>query len=295
VNRFPLGVWPTPLHPVPRLSEALDCPPIFVKRDDLSGFVLAGNKARPLEFLVADALAAGADTLVTGGRTSSNFGAAAAAAAAAAGLACHLVLASDASSLVPLALSFGAVVSSTSRVGSGIDDEITAFSRTFRAAYAIPRGGSTPVGAQGFRAAAHELDLQLRSQGVEPAAVVCAVGSGGSYAGLLLGAAELGWPWPVLGASVSRPLAEMHSQVASLAPGAVLYDCLAPGHGLIDDTHRELITTAACTAGLLLDPTYTAKALQLAVAVARRAQKPVVFWHTGGTPAALSTFMERTS
>jgi len=306
VTRFPLGVWPTPLHPLPRLSEALDCPPIFVKRDDLSGFVLSGNKARPLEYLVGAALAAGADTLVTGGRTSSNFCAAAAAAAAVAGLDCHLVLAADPFSLVPLALAFGAVVRSTTLSGSGIDREIEAVAGKFRAAYPIPRGGSTPVGAQGFAAAAHELDVQLRERGVEPSAVVCAVGSGGSYAGLLSGAAELGWPWPVVGASVSRPLEEMRAALASLGAPLVgtplfgaetvrLVDCVGPGHGLIDSAHRELMVLAARTAGLLLDPTYTAKALQLAVAVARRSGGPVVFWHTGGTPAALATLMEGTS
>ncbi len=281
----------------------------LVKRDDLSGFALAGNKTRPLEYLVADALAAGADTLVTGGRPSSNFCAAAAAAASVAGLACHLVLAAGSSATVRLARAFGACLESTSRSGSGIDDDIEAHAEKLRAAgfrpYAMPRGGSTAVGAQGFAEAAHELDGQLRERGVEPAAVVCAVGSGGSYAGLLCAAAELGWPWPVVGASVSRPLEEMRSVVAALASSAALLrssssfaaidlvDALGPGHGLVDASHRALITTAARKAGLLLDPTYTAKALQVAVAVARREQGPVVFWHTGGTAAALSTLEGR--
>src|SRR5262249_28750273 len=164
------------------------------------------------------------------------------------------------------------------RSGSGIDLAIAAHASKLAAPYPIPRGGSTPVGARGFAAAAQELDGQLREQGVEPAAVVCAVGSGGSYAGLLSGAAELGWPWRVVGASVSRPLDGVRAEVAALAPAATMHlvDCVGPGHGLIDDTHRALITTAARTAGLLLNPTYTVKALQLAVAVARRERKPVV-------------------
>jgi D-cysteine desulfhydrase len=194
----------------------------------------------------------------------------------------------------------------TTRSGSGIDADIEAHAETLRAdgfrPYPIPRGGSTALGAQGFAEAAHELDGQLRAHGVEPAAVVCAVGSGGSYAGLLCGAAELGWPWPVVGASVSRPIEEMRPVVAALASSSAalrsgvfaavdLVDALGAGHGLVDASQRALIGTAARKAGLLLDPTYTAKALQVAVEVARRECRPVVFWHTGGVAAALS-FLE---
>jgi D-cysteine desulfhydrase len=204
--------------------------------------------------------------------------------------------------MVRLALALGATVVSTGRSGSGIDDDIEAHAVRLRAAglrpYAMPRGGSTAVGARGFASAAHELDAQLRALGVEPAAVVCAVGSGGSYAGLLCGAAELGWPWPVVGASVSRPLAEMRSVVEALASSAAssfapldLVDALGPGHGLVDDSHRALMATALRTAGLLLDPTYTAKALQVAIGVARRGRGPVVFWHTGGLVSSLGGFL----
>jgi D-cysteine desulfhydrase len=130
--------------------------------------------------------------------------------------------------------------------------------------------------------------------------VVCAVGSGASYAGLLAGAGELQWAWPVLGASVSRPLAEISAtlctlveQASALLAGtrpapAHLIDALGAGHGVAGDDEVELAGLALRTEGLLLDPTYTAKSFALAVRTAREQAGPVVFWHTGGIPAALA-------
>lgn len=315
-GRVVLGAWPTPLHPVARFSGQAGCGPLLVKRDDLAGFVLAGNKTRPLEYLLGAALAAGCDALVTGGRPDSNFIAAAAAGCAVAGLGCHLVVAEHRHAAkapnLALAAAFGARVHPTAVPADRLDERIAACARRLDGdgarAFVVPRGGSTPVGAQGFADAAHELHRQLADGGVEPAAIVCAVGSGGTYAGLLCGAAELGWPWPVIGVSVSRPLDEARAVVRTLAdavaerrgtprvPGTAvrLVDAVHPGHGRADPEQRALAAELARTEGILLDETYTAKAFRTAVALAGDGDgtgAPVVFWHTGAVLNALDRLL----
>lgn len=308
-----LGRWPTPVHRLWRLERSLATGPIFVKRDDLAGFAVAGNKTRPLEYLMGAAVADGCDVFVAGGRPDSNFCPAAAAAAAAAGLSCHLVIAvpdTDKRAIkysanMRLAVAFGAELTLVHATGVEIDEQIQAHADRLSAAgqhpYAVPRGGSTVVGALGFADAAYELNAQLRALEERPAAVVCAVGSGGTYAGLLAGAAALGRPWPVIGVSVSRPTDEIAEKVFTMArrvgklrnstlvqrTDLNLVDALAPGHGQLSAAQEQLANSALRTEGLLLDPTYTAKAFQHAVERSRAiARGSIVFWHTGGAMGA---------
>jgi 1-aminocyclopropane-1-carboxylate deaminase/D-cysteine desulfhydrase-like pyridoxal-dependent ACC family enzyme len=287
-GRIPLAVLPTPLVPAPRLAAALGVGSLYVKRDDLTGFAAAGNKARPLEFLLAAAACDEADTLLTGGAPGSNFCAAAAAAAHHRGLACHLVLAGDPVPPGPalaLALGWGATVSWTHSADRASVDRVLP-----RAAheligsgslpYLIPRGGATGLGAVGHALAAFELREQLTRCGAGRARVTVAVGSGATLAGLVAGNVLLGRPWTLLGASVSRPPEEAASRVLGLARECVgilacdlagevtaadvtVVDACGPGHGQPSPEGTAAGEQAMRTEALMLDPVYTAKALAL--------------------------------
>lgn len=317
--RFRLATLPTPLVAATRLLRAIGGPQIWVKRDDLTGFATAGNKARTLEFLVGDALARGCDILVTGGGAGSNFCAAAAVAAAVAGLECHLVLYGSAPAgladgghpNLTAAVAAGARVHFTGRldreeVDRAIEESAAALAAAGHRPYAMPRGGATAVGAAGFVAAWDELAGQLNAAAVEPGVVVVATGSGVTQAGLVAGLVGGGgrrWErWRVLGASVSRPPAEIGAIVTALAgacgsrsgltlagPGDVeIVDARGPGFAVASEAGERARQIAMDTEGLILDPVYTAKALAVVVdLVAEGFDRPIVFWHTGGLPAAL--------
>ena len=303
--RIRLAVLPTPLVAAPRLAEALGAGTLYVKRDDLTGFAFAGNKARPLEFLLAAAIADGADTLVTGGAPGSNFCAAAAAAAQRAGLRCELVIAGSPSPPGPalaLAMSCGATIRWTGAperesVDAGLPRAAAELAARGQRPYLIPRGGATGLGAVGYALAARELHEQLAGHGVDSARVVVAVGSGGTLAGLVAGHVLLGRPWTLVGASVSRPPEETAGRVLALAReclGAigpplrrsaeagdiVVADARGPGHGLPSPEGTAAAEQAMRTEGLMVDPVYTAKALALVPRYAEGGN--VVFWHTGG-------------
>ena len=301
--RTRLAVLPTPLLPAPRLAAAFGAGRLFIKRDDLTGFALAGNKARPLEFLAAGAVGEGADTLVTGGAAGSNFCAATAAAARSLGLACHLVIAGEPAPPAPalsLALAWGASVTWTHDTDrASVDRALPRAAGELRAQgrrpYPIPRGGASALGAVGYALAAVELREQLAECEVPAARIVVATGSGATLAGLVAGNVMLGRPWTLAGASASRPAAEMSRRVLRLATdclallgspavvsaaGIEVADVRGAGHGLPSPEGAAAASQAVRTEGLMTDPVYTAKALSL---VARQqAAEPVVFWHTGG-------------
>ena len=314
--RFQLAALPTPLIAAPRLAEVVGAGALYVKRDDLTGFAFAGNKARPLEFLLADAIAENADTLVTGGAPGSNFCVAAAAAAQRAGLGCELVIAGPPGDLGPnlaLARSWGAAVRWTGvperdSVDTGLPAAAAELGARGRRPYLIPRGGATGRGAVGYALAAVELREQLAVHGADGARVVVAAGSGGTLAGLVAGNVLMGRPFRLIGGSVSRPAEETAGRVRALAqaclvllarsglpglPGrdtvsgddiglqdVVVADARGPGHGLASPEGTAAAEQAMRTEGLMVDPVYTAKALAL---VSRHADGgDVVFWHTGG-------------
>ncbi len=319
--RVELAVLPTPLVAAPGLAGFLGIGGLYVKRDDLTGFALGGNKARSLEFLIADALRRGADTLVTGGAPGSNFCVSAAAAARRSGLSCLLVIAGRPSPRTPgldLARSWGASVTWTNTeerasVDAGLPQMAADLAAQGRRPYVMPRGGATALGAVGYAVAAEELHDQLARRGLRRARVVVAVGSGCTLAGLVAGNALLGWPWRLLGASVSRPPQEVTRQVVELARECItllaaggwvgrdlarraasgvrgsrveLVDARGPGHGRESEDGRQAADAALRTEGLVVDPVYTAKALP---ALRLATDEPtVVFWHTGGLLATMA-------
>ncbi len=313
--RFPLGVLPTPLVHAERLQQAIGCGPVLIKRDDLVGFGGAGNKARPLEYLLGAALADHCDVLVTGGGPASNFIHAAATAARVAGLDCELVIAGQTplptSANVQLAVAAGArltVIDDPQRelVDDAIERRGEALRQQGRHPMVVPRGGSTPLGAVGAACAVDEIARQLDAMDVEPALVVVALGSGGTTAGILAGLALRDLPWHVLAVSVSRPPQEITAHVLDLAQrcGSLL------GGGHVDPRALEVVDArphagvlakeevdravqlGLHTEGLLLDPKYTARSFAMAVCRLRGTGiGPVVFWHTGGMVPAVVDLM----
>ena len=314
-QRFPLAVLPTPLVPARRLARAVGHIQLWVKRDDLTGFMLAGNKARQLERLVADALATGADTLVTGGGAGSNFCAGAAAAAAVAGLRCVLVLYGDPTPHPNLALArwHRADVRFTGDPKrESVDPALEQVAAEVRAGggrpYLLPRGGATVVGALAYLDAGRELAGQLDADGIRPATVLVAAGSGATAAGLLAAAVAVeDTPWRLVAAAVSRPPSETATQILRLAGEAAarsglrppaasdvdILDTRGPGYGIPSEVGEQAARLAAETEGLLLDPVFSAKALGVLISEPELPE-PVVFWHTGGQAAALAHLAGRT-
>jgi D-cysteine desulfhydrase len=314
--RLELGTWPTPLVRARRLAARLGSGPLLVKRDDLSGFAVAGSKARPLEYLVGKAIADGHDTLVVGGVATSNFCQGAAVAAHAAGLGCHVVLPGDspppAAANLSMALACGAQVSFSGGPREQLDERIQEraeeLNRAGHSALAIPRGGANAIGCRGFAGAAYELAEQLSEHGYERARVVLAVGSGASIAGLLVGSSMLGANWRITGVSVSRPLATLVPHLRTLVDGCaellgvVAADpalptlVAAPGglhraSGTTTAEERSAALLALETEGLVLDTDYTARAFAFALRQLERDGPPVVFWHTGGLVGAISSYL----
>jgi 1-aminocyclopropane-1-carboxylate deaminase/D-cysteine desulfhydrase-like pyridoxal-dependent ACC family enzyme len=305
---LPLAVLPTPLVRAYRLEAALDAGPVIVKRDDLGGFAVAGNKVRPLEYLLGQALADRCDVLVAGGGAGSNFCPAAAVAARVAGLDCELIVWGDVcgSPNLAIAAAAGACIRPTGdqrreTLDSAIDARAAELAAAGRRPFPVPRGGATAVGAVGFALAAAELAAQLNQP---PALVVLAVGSGASCAGLL----AAGPPWPVLGVSVSRPLPEITAMVGALAEECAellgnppprpelleIVDARGPGFGVASPADRAAARLALHTEGLLLDGTYGAKAFAVLIERLRAANGLVVFWHTGGLVPAVAALERQT-
>ncbi len=292
---------PTPVEDAPRLSEALGVP-LCIKRDDLTGLAMGGNKARKLERLCAEAVAQHCDVLVTGGGVQSNHVRQTAAAAARLGLDAHVVLGGGrADDLrapagnVLLDVLLGASIECVDAADyEGIECAITDAAARLRTAgrdpYAIPIGGASSPGVAAYADAARE----LRAQRPDVDIVFVADGSGGTHAGLLAGWAD-GGP-RVIGVDVgTRPdLAAAVARMSGTAPTPEIDDeHVGPGYGRVDDRTIDALRLAARTEALVLDPVYTAKAMAALITWAREGRLTTVasvcFWHTGGQPALFAS------
>jgi D-cysteine desulfhydrase family pyridoxal phosphate-dependent enzyme len=311
-RRLALAHLPTPLEPADRLGAALGLAPgaLWVKRDDQTGLGGGGNKARKLEYLCADALEQGCDTLVTGGGRQSNHVRMTAAAANKLGLECTIVIGGGrpdrpSGNLLLDELMGAEIVWAGDWAYYAVEAEITATCDRLREAgrnpYAMPIGGASAVGALGYVLGGQELMAQDPNIDV----VVTADGSGGTHAGL---AVAFGDHAKVLGVDVgARPDLDEQvpmkaKEVAALAglPAPVGechvdHDHFGPDYGAPTDESRDALKLAARLEGLILDPVYTGKALA-AFVTACRAERidpaaRIVFLHTGGMPALFaSTF-----
>lgn len=294
--RVELATFPTPVEPAPRLATAIGLGPddLWIKRDDLTGLGGGGNKIRKLEWTVGAALAEGADTLVTTGAPQSNHARLTAAAGARLGLAVVLVLRGSpgVSRSGNLALDglFGARIAWAGEVDqAGLDRAAAEVCEQLRKGGAqpalIPFGGSSTLGARGYAHCGEE----LRGQLPDLRTAVVALGSGGTMAGLVI---SLGAE-AVLGVDVGavpEPAAAV-SEFAGLptAEGLrVRRDQIGAGYATLTAPTAEALTLAARTAGLVLDPTYTGRAMAGLIAAVRdgdiRPGERTVFVHTGGLP-----------
>lgn len=316
--RVALAQLPTPLEELPRLRSHLQAeapgrlvPRLLVKRDDQTGLAGGGNKTRKLETLVADALRQGADTLLTAGAPQSNHCRQTAAAAAKLGLHAVLVLGGAAPMLeggnLLLDRLLGAeIVWAADRDRAQVLAEAADVQRAAgRRPYVIPYGGSNPVGAAAYAAAFAELSEQLAAADQDAQHVVFATSSGGTQAGLAVGARATGYTGRLHGISVDQPATPLRQLLAQLATATAQHlglamafepqqfivhdDYIGGGYGVVGDAEREAIGLLARSEGLLVDPVYTGRALAGLIDLIRQGQfdehETVVFWHTGGLPA----------
>jgi L-cysteate sulfo-lyase len=322
--RIPLAHLPTPLEPAPRLGREIGLPELWVKRDDSTGLAMGGNKARKLEYLMAEARELGADVVLTTGGVQSNHARMTAAAACRLGMQAVLFLSGC---RVPAIAGAGAAPETTQgnllldrifgaevRFVPGltsrqVDEQMEAAAAGMREhgrrPYIIPVGGSTPLGCLGYVQAVAELAAQASERRLRVDAMVVATGSTGTLSGILLGARAFLPETRIYGISVSpraepgkRKCARIVGEAAELLgvpwrpdPGEIpIYeDWLGPDYGIPTPEGLEAIRIAARTEGYLLDPVYTGKAMAGAKGLAAqeelRSDESVVFWHTGGAPA----------
>lgn len=311
VPRVALAGGPTPLEYLPRFSAAIGAP-VWIKRDDVGSLGMAGNKVRKLEYLVAAAQAAGATALLTVGALQSNHVRATASAAARLGMRCVALLGDDRPSTPVgnhlLDLLFGAEVEFMGPLSwSALDAALDGRSAELRAAgerpFAIPMGGSTGLGAIGLARGYVELVDQLEAAHVEVSRIVHASSSGGTSAGLEVGRAMLGHGPQISGVAVAKTPGVLEEEIAVLANAAAEiigldrtwsagdirldHNHLGPAYGVPTAGASAAIRLLARTEGILADPVYSGKALAGLIDLVQGGAEagPVVFWHTGGTPA----------
>ncbi len=318
--RFPRRRYshgPTPLEFLPNFTKALGGPRVFIKRDDLLGLAPGGNKTRKLEFLVADALARGADTLITCGAPQSNHCRITLSAAVKEGLKCRFVIEErvpgsyreDASGNHFLFRLFGVeaitVVPAGTNMANAMQQVADEIERAGRRGYVIPGGGSNALGGLGYVACAQELQQQCFEQGVRIDRVVVGSGSSGTHGGLLAGFLGNRIHIPIVGIGVSRdpadqvPLVHKEAQAVcdllelGLTVPREQVVCVGgywqPKYSVPNPRMVEAVQMLARTEAILLDPVYTGKVMAGLIGMSRdgafRRDENVLFVHTGGAPA----------
>ena len=298
---------PTVIEPLPNLSAFLNGPRLFIKRDDQTGLAFGGNKTRKLEFLVAEAKANSAKTLITTGALQSNHCRQTAAAAARFGMDCILVLVGkppqspSANLLLDLLMNAEIVWTEKSTRDETLQEVFEEATKAGKRPYLVPYGGSSPVGATAYAFAIQE----LLEQKFRPDWIVFASSSGGTQAGMVAGVRAFGFGGKILGISVDETQDVLKPRVAYLAtevlermgiaqnisPDEIIIndDFLGGGYGVMGKKEIESIKLFARKEGILLDPVYTGKAAAGLVSLIQNNFFPtdstVLFWHTGGTPS----------
>jgi len=307
----------TPLEELPNFSKAVGGPNIFIKRDDLLGLTAGGNKTRKLEFLVADALAQGADTLITCGAVQSNHCRLTLAAAAKEGLKCRFVLEervagsynADASGNNFLFHLLGIETIKVVPAGSDMTKEMQNVANDVtslgRKGYIIPGGGSNEIGALGYVACAQEILAQTFDKAINLDYIVCTSGSAGTHAGLVTGFYGENSNIPVIGINISRKKDVQEDLVYGLVQRTAKYagvnsvvprdkvlcfdEYVGPGYSQPTPEMVAAVKLLATTEGILLDPVYTGKAMSGLIGLIQKGyfkkDDNILFVHTGGSPA----------
>jgi D-cysteine desulfhydrase len=307
----------TPIEYLPNFTKAIGGPDIYIKRDDLLGLTSGGNKTRKLEFLVADALAKGADTLITCGAVQSNHCRLTLSAAVKEGLKCRLVLEErvagsyrlDASGNNFLFRLLGVEKVTVVPGGSNMPDAMSQVAEELakegRRGYVIPGGGSNPIGATGYVACAQEIQNQLFVKGIDIDRLVTPTGSTGTQAGLVVGFCGCNMNIPIVGIGVSRDKEVQEELVFDLAERCAEHvgvkggiprqavtcfgDYWRPKYSVPNRKMVEAVNLLAKSEGILLDPVYTGKAMAGMIDLSRKGffkkGERVLFLHTGGSPA----------
>jgi D-cysteine desulfhydrase len=290
-----LGFFPTPLVELSRLSEFLGGPKIFMKRDDLTGLALGGNKTRKLEYILADALKQGCDTIITAGAAQSNHCRQTAAAAAKLNLECHLLLGGDA----PLKAQGNLLLdqlfdchihwTGSNRKGEDIARIFSQLQSEGKKPYIVPYGGSNELGALSFIDAVAE--LQQQNTGAEFSHVIFASSSGGTHAGLILGKQIYNKTFELVGINIDKetnstlPFEQQLTQLVnstakiigldySFSESQLILnsDYVGDGYGIVGPQENEAISLTAKLEGILLDPVYTARAMSGLIHLVRSAK-----------------------
>jgi len=309
-----LGYFPTPLIELSRLSAKLNGPKIYMKRDDNTGLALGGNKTRKLEYIMGDALAKGADTVITAGAIQSNHCRQTAGAAASLGLECHLVLGGEESEQpqgnLLLDKVYGCHIHWTgeNRKGEDIPALVAQLKAEGKKPYVIPYGGSNELGAVAFIEAYKELNAQREALKVDFSHIIFASSSGATHAGLMLGNKILQTHSQIVGINIDKGEMDkvpFDEHVVSLANSTAQLiaadyhltaddlilnsDYVGDGYGVIGELEKEAIALTAQNEGILLDPVYTGRAMGGLIDMIRtgqiKATDNVLFWYTGGAPA----------
>ena len=316
--RISLGNYPTPLTEAHHLSAALGGPRIIIKRDDLTGLALGGNKCRKLEFVMADAKLKGIDTVITTGSSQSNFALQMATAARKLDMEAYLVLFKGVhpetqgnlllhdildSKVRIIELDLSELLGGTIMVKmNALADEL---SQQGRHPLVIPAGAHTPIGTTGWVNAADEIWQQLQAQNIDARYLVVTNGSSGTQAGLEVGVKYLKLPLKVIGISVFNKAANAINEVVNMANETAKFlnldlaftpdeitvydDYIGEGYGIITDGCIQAIRLVAQTEGIFLDPVYTGKAMAGFIDLIHKgkftAKDTVVFIHSGGIPA----------
>lgn len=315
VPRMKIANLPTPVEKLTRLAANIGLRELWIKRDDLTGLALGGNKTRKLEYLIAAALAQGAKTLITTGAPQSNHCRQTAAAAAKFGLECVLVLTGDSperySGNILLDHLFGAeLIWCNKELRETRMQEV--FQQLWSAGkrpYLIPYGGSNSLGVLAYAQAM----MELAEQGVEVDWVIFPSSSGGTQAGMLLGSKICDFPARILGISVDLKAEELQQRIYQLLTDTIDTYSVSlsinrdeilvedsyrgKGYGIPTDADIQAVYDFARYEGILLDPVYTGRAAAGLIDLVKRKVIPssasVLFWHTGGTPAVFAEPYEK--
>ena len=312
IAKTSLGFFPTPLVELSRLSHFLGGPKIFMKRDDLTGLALGGNKTRKLEYILADALKQGCDTIITAGAVQSNHCRQTAAAAAKLDLECHLLLGGKAPHKAQGNLLLDHIFNchihwtGTNRKGEDITRIFSQLKAAGKKPYIVPYGGSNELGAISFIDAIAE--LQDQKKGREFSHLVFASSSGGTHAGLILGKHIYNKTFELLGINIDKetnaalPFEQLITQLVNntakligldytISKNELILnsDYVGNGYGIVGRQENEAIVLTAKLEGILLDPVYTSRAMAGLIHLIRSGKigknDEVLFWHTGGAPS----------